>query len=65
MTDVRGFELNSAIAVLTEEGYKVVTDEVRSIKGVVEGDSQKVIRVRFDEEKKLVYLTFAVFKTIV
>ena len=65
MTDVRGLELGLAESMLRAEGYNVVSLEVRSKKGVPEGNDKRVIRVRIDEPEKTVYLAYSVFKTAV
>ena len=63
MTDVRGFELRKAEDILRSEGYKVVSCEVRSKKGVPDGDEKRVIRVRLVESENTVYLAYSIFKT--
>lgn len=51
--------------IAENEGFAVSTVEVRSKKGVADGDCKRVIRVRTDEAQKTVELTFAVFKTTI
>ena len=65
MTDVRGLELRLAEDILTAEGYTVVSREVRSKKGVPDGDDKRVIRVRLVESENTVYLAYSIFKTAV
>ncbi len=65
MTGVCGFDLDSAMRIAENEGFAVSTVEVRSKKGVADGDCKRVIRVRTDEAQKTVELTFAVFKTTI
>ncbi len=65
MTDVRGFALSAAEDILRAEGYKTVSCEVRSKKGVPDGDDKRVIRVRLVESENTVYLAYSVFKTTV
>ena len=65
MTDVRGYELSAAEQILRAEGYNVEAVEIRSKKGVPDGDDKRVIRVRRDETVKTVYLAYSVFKTSV
>lgn len=65
MTDVRGMELSAAEQMLRAEGYNVVTVEVRSKKGVPDGDDKRVIRVRRDEADNTVCLAYSVFNTTV
>ncbi len=63
MTDVRGLELKEAVRILESEGYHVVLSEVRSRKGVPDGDEKKVIRVRPAGSDGTVCLAYSVFKT--
>ena len=65
MTDVRGYSLELAENILKSEGYNVVSEEVRSRKGVPDGDDKRVIRVRLDKTENTVYLAYSVFKTAV
>ena len=65
MTDVRGMELSAAEAILRAEGYEVASCEVRSKKGVPEGDDKRVIRVRRVGTGNAVCLAYSVFKTAV
>ena len=65
MTDVRGFALSDAEDVLRSEGYKTVSVEVRSRKGVEDGYDKRVIRVRLVDSENTVYLAYSVFKTTV
>ena len=65
MTDVRGYSLSLAEEILRSEGYKVAVSEVRSKKGVPDGDDKRVIRVRMVESENTVYLAYSVFKTAV
>lgn len=65
MTDVRGYELRKAEDILRSEGYKVVAEEVRSKKGVPDGNDKRVIRVRLVESENTVYLAYSIFKTAV
>lgn len=65
MTDVRGYSLETAEKLLRSEGYNVVSEEVRSKKGVPDGDDKRVIRVRLAETENTVYLAYSVFKTAV
>lgn len=63
MTAVLGLPLDEAEALLRGRGYTVISSEVRSKKGVPEGNDKRVIRVRMDESAKTVYLAYSVFKT--
>lgn len=63
MTDVRGLSLEEALSILESEGYKVVLSEVRSKKGVPDGNDKKVIRVRPAGSDGTVCLAYSVFKT--
>ena len=63
MTDVRGFWLSDAESILKSEGFNVVSEEVRSKKGVPDGDDKRVIRVRMVGAENTVYLAYSVFKT--
>lgn len=65
MTDVRGMGLDLAVKLLEEEGYNVITREVRSKKGVPDGDDKRVIRVRSAGSDNTVCLAYSVFKTAV
>lgn len=64
MTNVLGFPLEQAIAILEREGYAVETVETRSRKGV-EGDSRRVVRCLPLHERSVptVQLVFCEFKT--
>jgi hypothetical protein len=57
--------LDLAVKLLEEEGYIVVTREVRSKKGVPDGDDKRVIRVRSAGSDNTVCLAYSVFKTAV
>ena len=61
MTSVLGFPLADAIAVLTKEGFTVVTAEVRSRKGVEGGCEERVIKQRLEGRDATLF--YAVFKT--
>lgn len=63
MTHVLGLALEEAVAEAESRGYIAVSNEVRSRKGVPDGDDKRVIRVRMDESAKTVYLAYSVFKT--
>ena len=63
MTQVLGLALDEAVKLLEREGHKVVCIEVRSKKGVPDGDDKRVIRVRTDKAADTVYLAYSVFKT--
>ncbi len=63
MTDVRGYSLALAEDILKSEGYNVVSEEVRSKKGVPDGCDKRVIRVRLAETENTVFLAYSVFKT--
>lgn len=65
MTDVRGMELSLAEELLRKEGYTVVSREVRSKKGVPDGDDKRVIRVRLVGSENTVYLAYSIFRTTV
>lgn len=65
MTDVRGMDLALAESILKSEGYNVVKIEVRSKKGVPDGNDKRVIRVRMVGSDKTVCLAYSVFKTTV
>ena len=65
MTDVRGMELSEAESILRSEGCNVVTNEVRSKKGVPDGSDKRVIRVRRVGSDNTVYLAYSIFKTAV
>ena len=65
MTDVRGMSLGLAEETLRSQGYNVVSREVRSLKGVPDGDDKRVIRVRLVESENTVYLAYSIFKTSV
>ena len=65
MTDVRGYSLALAESILKAEGYNVVSEEVRSKKGVPDGDDKRVIRVRVAETENTVFLAYSVFKTAI
>ncbi len=65
MTDVRGLSLSEAEDILRSEGHNTVSEEVRSKKGVADGDDKRVIRVRLVESENTVYLAYSVFKTAV
>ena len=58
-------ELSRAEELLRSEGYNVVSVEVRSKKGVPDGDDKRVIRVRRDETGNTVHLAYSIFKTAV
>jgi len=61
LTDVLGFPLQDAVAVLAKEGFAVATAEVRSRKGVEGGCEARVIR-QYSHGRN-VTLFYAVFKT--
>ncbi len=61
MTDVLGYELNTAMEILAREGYDVACAQVSSRKGVA-GNQKRVVRVRPAGES-IIELTYAVFKT--
>ena len=63
MTDVLGLAIDEAESLYKSRGYIVVSNEVRSKKGVPDGIDKRVIRVRMDEQAKTVYLAYSVFKT--
>ncbi len=66
MTNVLGLPLDIAVARLEEEGYSVETAEVRSLKGVEDGDAQRVIRQAADKDREnTVRLVWARFRTAV
>lgn len=65
MTDVRGMELSAAEQLLRAEGFTVVTEEIRSRKGVEGGSDKRVIRVRLADGGSSVCLAYSVFKTAV
>lgn len=65
MTDVRGMELSHAEDLLRKEGYTVVSREVRSKKGVPDGDDKRVIRVRLVGSENTVHLAYSIFRTSV
>ena len=63
MTDVRGMVLSEAEDILRSEGFDVVAAEVRSKKGVPDGNDKRVIRVLRVETDNTVYLAYSIFKT--
>lgn len=63
--NVLGLPLEEVISLYESEGYKVVCTEVRSKKGVPDGNDKRVIRVRRDDAAKAVFLAYSVFKTSV
>ena len=63
MTDVRGFELSLAESILRNEGFEVISEEVRSRGGVPGGLDKRVIRVRRNDDDNTVVLSYSVFKT--
>ena len=64
MTNVLGLPLETARAILAEEGFLVEAVEARSKKGV-DGDSLRVVRQLADTtaEKPTVKLVYCEFKT--
>lgn len=58
---VLGFELSAAVLQLEREGYLVITQEVRSKKGMP-GNERRVVRETPINEKT-VCLTYALFQT--
>ena len=65
MTDVRGYRLERAEDILRSEGFKIVSQQVSSKKGVADGNDKRVIRVRMVESENTVYLAYSIFKTAV
>ncbi len=63
--NVLGLPLEEVISLYESEGNKVVCTEVRSKKGVPDGNDKRVIRVRRDPETNTVYLAYSVFKTVI
>jgi len=61
LTNVLGFPLSDAAAVLAKEGFTIATAEVRSRKGVEGGRESRVIKQRLDGRN--ITLFYAVFKT--
>ena len=64
MSDVLGYELAAAVAILEREGFSVETEEARSRKGMP-GNERRVIRQRVIDDEKRVCLTYAVFQTVI
>jgi hypothetical protein len=62
LTNVLGFRLSEAIETLLLEDVQVETQEVRSRKGVPDGDARRVIQ-QIPIDRNHVRLLFAVFKT--
>lgn len=62
MTNVLGFKLEAAVAALREEEYSVDLKQVRSRKGVPDGNDSRVLRQKLTGPK-CVELTYAVFRT--
>ena len=66
MTNVLGLPLDIAVARLEKEGYSVETVEARSLKGVEDGDAQRVIgQLAFPDRERTVQLIWARFRTAV
>lgn len=65
MTKVLGLELEKAVALLESEGFAVETVEARSMKGVADSDSKRVIRALAlnDRSVPTVQLVYSEFKT--
>lgn len=61
MTDVLGCELETALKMLREQGSSVTLCEVRSRKGLPDGE-KRVVRQQLTQEG-CVKLTYAVFQT--
>lgn len=65
MTKVLGLELEKAVALLESEGFAVETVEARSMKGVADSDSKRVIRALALDDRSVptVQLVYSEFKT--
>ena len=64
MTNVLGLPLETAVARLEAEGYSVEAVEARSLKGVQDGDSKRVIRqLAAPDREGTVRLVWARFRT--
>lgn len=61
MTDVLGYPLSEAEAILSSEGYAVRATETRSKKGAPPVSQMRVVRVK--AENGVAYLTCAAFLT--
>lgn len=62
MTNVLGFKLDAAVETLQNDGFTVELRQVRSRKGVPDGDDSRVVKQTMTEPKH-VELMFAVFRT--
>lgn len=62
MTNVLGFRLEAAAETLRQEGFTVEFREVRSRKGVSDGDDSRVVGQTVTEPGR-VTLMYAVFRT--
>ena len=62
MTNVLGMPLEAATSALEQEGFELITEEIRSKKGIPDGISKRVIR-QTDLGEGRVLLGYALFRT--
>jgi hypothetical protein len=62
LTNVLGFKLDAAVETLREQGFSVELVQVRSRKGVPDGDDPRVIGQKLTEPNRM-EIRYAVFRT--